>query len=73
MSDTFQFMVPARVFMAYGGNIMQRDIVTEHNMTATRHRVQTIEGDRTILNLKSEKGLIKTHVDMCWVMADVKI
>lgn len=71
--DTFEFPIPARTFIANGGNIMQKDIVTECNTKSTRHRIQTIEGDRTILNLTSEKGLIKTHIDMCWVIANINI
>lgn len=72
MSQTFDFLVPARVFFENGGSLFNKDIVTSCNLNSEKYRVETFE-KKTVLMLKKGEEVIKTHIDLCWVISKVLI
>jgi len=69
MSQTFNYLIPARVFMENGGNIMSQEIVTSHNLFDVKFKIETREKNTLYLNSGNEK--VKSHIDFCWVIAKV--
>lgn len=70
MAETFDYLVPARDFITNGGNIMKKQIVTSFNLNDRKFDVETFE-KRTVLHLKSGEKTVRTHIDLCWVVAKV--
>jgi hypothetical protein len=69
MTQSFNYLIPVRVFMENGGNIMTQEIITSHNLFDEKFKVETRE--KNTLNLVNEDKKIKSHVDCCWVIAKV--
>jgi hypothetical protein len=72
MKNTFDYLIPARDFINNGGNIMKKQIVTSYNMFDVKYGVETFE-KRTILFLKNGEKTVRTHIDLCWVVAKVSV
>lgn len=72
MTETFDYLVPARDFIFNGGNIMKKQIVTSYNINDLRFNVERLE-NRKVLYLKNDEKTIRTHIDLCWVVAKVSI
>jgi len=71
---TFNYPVPAKLYVKHGGNIMRSTIVKENYPNAERFKVLTKESENVIMVKSLETGdQSKCHFDMCWVLAKVLV
>ena len=71
---TFNYPVPAKLYVKHGGNIMRSIIVKENYPKAEKFKVITKEGENSIVVESLETGeQSKCHFDMCWVLAKVLV
>jgi len=71
---TFNYPVPAKLYVKHGGNIMRSIIVKENYPNAERFKVLTKESENVIMVKSLETGdQSKCHFDMCWVLAKVLV
>jgi hypothetical protein len=71
---TFNYPVPAKLYVKHGGNIMRSTIVKENYPKAEKFKVITKESENSIVVESFETGeQSKCHFDMCWVLAKVLV
>jgi len=71
---TFNYPVPAKLYVKHGGNIMRSIIVKENYPKAEKFKVVTKESENSIVVESLETGeQSKCHFDMCWVLAKVLV
>lgn len=73
MKNTFSYPIPSRTYIENGGNIIQAKIITEFPAGPI---LSVIRRDNNTLFLKPpapDEPEIKSHIDLCYVLAEVII
>jgi hypothetical protein len=71
---TFNYPVPARLYVKHGGNILRSTIVKQNYPNAEKFKVLSKESEHNIMVESLETGeQSKCHFDMCWVLAKVLV
>lgn len=70
--NTFNYPIPPRLFIKNGGNIIKSKVVLAEDVSSEIFTV--IRRDESTLYLQDNNSAgkeIKTHLDMCWVLAEI--
>jgi hypothetical protein len=69
--NTFQMPIPARIFMENGGNIIKSTILLSNDLKSLPYTVKA--KNNNMLEIVNNGIEDKTHIDMCWIIANVNI